>query len=150
MDTVLRSLFVYTFLIIILRISGKRTLSEATTFDFVLLLIIGESTQQALLGDDFSLTNAGIVITTLLLIDIILASIKHRFKLFDGVLEGKPLVLMDKGKLLTKRMAKEKIDKEDILEAARKMQGIGRLDQIEYAVLEKTGGITIIPKKQNQ
>ena len=70
MDSVFRALAIYAVLLLIFRISGKRSLSQITTFDFVLLLVIGEATQQALLGDDFSLTNAFIVIVTLVGVDI--------------------------------------------------------------------------------
>jgi len=70
MDAVLRGLSVYMFLLIIFRISGKRSLGQVTTFDFVLLLIIAETTQQALLGDDYSVTNAFLLIGTLVGVDI--------------------------------------------------------------------------------
>ena len=66
MESVLRAAIVYVFLLVLFRLAGKRTLSDVTTFDFVLLLIISEATQQALLGEDFSLTNAFLVITTLI------------------------------------------------------------------------------------
>jgi uncharacterized membrane protein YcaP (DUF421 family) len=70
MDAVLRGLSVYIFLLIIFRISGKRSLGQVTSFDFVLLLIIAETTQQALLGDDYSVTNAFLLIGTLVGVDI--------------------------------------------------------------------------------
>ena len=70
MDAVLRAIAVYLVLLLLFRVAGRRTLAEITTFDFVLLLIIGEATQQALLGEDFSVTNAVIVIATLLFIDV--------------------------------------------------------------------------------
>src|SRR5690606_14683535 len=78
MDAVLSGLIVYAFLLIVFRISGKRSLGQVTTFDFVLLLIVAETTQQALLGDDYSITNAFLLIVTLLAIDIGLSLIKHR------------------------------------------------------------------------
>ena len=80
MDAVLRSATIYVFLLVIFRLSGKRSLAQITTFDFVLLLIIGEATQQALLGNDFSITYALIVITTLVGIDIGLSLLKQRFQ----------------------------------------------------------------------
>ena len=80
MDAVLRSLVIYVFLLVVFRISGKRSLSQATTFDFVLLLVIGEATQQALLGEDFSMTNAFVVIVTLVGIDILLSLVKQRWQ----------------------------------------------------------------------
>lgn len=148
MDAVLRSVAIYVFLLVLFRISGKRSLSQITTFDFVLLLIIGEATQQALLGNDFSMTNAFIVITTLLGIDVGLSLLKQRFGTLEKVIDSVPLVLVEDGKLLKDRMEKSRVDEADILAKARELQGLERLDQIKYAVLERSGGITVIPKNQ--
>jgi uncharacterized membrane protein YcaP (DUF421 family) len=80
MDVILRGIAVYVFLLLVFRIAGRRTLSQITTFDFVLLLIIGEATQQALLGDDFSVTTGFLVVATLLVIDIGLSLLKGRVR----------------------------------------------------------------------
>lgn len=146
MDPVLRAAAVYLFLLIVFRAFGKRSLAQITTFDFVLLLIIAETTQQALLGDDYSVTNACILIATLFLIDALLDFIKARSDWFSRVTEGRPLIVLRDGKLLSERMALSRIDEADILSSARELQGLERLDQIKYAVLEKNGTITIIPK----
>ena len=146
MNPVIRATAMYGFLWLVFRIAGKRTLSEATTFDFVLLLIVAETTQQALLGNDFSLTNAFILITTLVGIDIGISLLKQRFPRIERVIDGEPVLIVDNGRLLEKRMARARVDREDILEAARRLQGLERMDQIKYAVLEQSGGITIIPK----
>ncbi len=145
MDAVIRGALMYGFIALVFRLAGKRTISEVTTFDFVLLLIVSEATQQALLGDDFSITNAAIVVTTLVAMDIGLSYMKQRVRWLDRWLEGKPLVIVKDGRLLRDRMARERIDEDDILEAARKNQGLERLDQIKLAVLEKSGGISIVP-----
>lgn len=146
MDSVLRAASVYAFLLVLFRIAGKRTLSEMTTFDFVLLLIVAEATQQGLLGDDFSLTNAGLVITTLLGLDVAASLVKQRSKRFDRLMDGVPVVLVDDGRLLTEHMDRNRVALDDILAAARSSQGVGRLDDIRYAVLERSGGISIIPR----
>ncbi len=138
----------YFFLLIVIRVAGKRTLAEVTTFDLVLLLIIGESTQQALIGNDFSFTNAFILIITLILIDIGLSIIKQRSGRLDKWIEGTPVIIMKDGAPLTETLRKARIDETDILEAARKLQGLERLEQIKYAILEKDGGITIVPKDE--
>lgn len=147
MDTIIRGAVIYIFLLIIFRISGKRTLYDATVFDFVLLLIIAETTQQALLGDDFSITNGLLLIVTLIFMDICMSLLKQKFKLFGKVVDGTPLILLDNGKLLPERMKKERVDEGDILESARAMHGLERLNQIKYAILEKDGKITIIPQE---
>jgi uncharacterized membrane protein YcaP (DUF421 family) len=148
MDTVLRGLSVYIFLLIIFRISGKRSLGQVTSFDFVLLLIIAETTQQALLGDDYSVTNAFLLIGTLFGVDIGLSLLKQRSAKLDQLLEGAPLVIVEEGKPLKDRMDKVRVDEDDILHAARELQGLERMEQIKYAVLERNGDITVVPKQE--
>ena len=148
MDSVLRGLTMYVLLLVIFRIAGKRTLSEVTTFDFVLLLIIAEATQQALLGQDYSITNAALLILTLLGTDIALSLIKQRSDRAARLLEGVPLVLVEDGRMLRERMDKVRVDESDVMSAARQLQGLERLEQIKYAVLERNGSITIVPKER--
>lgn len=145
MNPVVRGLVVYVFLVIIFRFIGKRSLSQSTTFDLILLLIISEVTQQALVGEDYSITGAFILITTLIGADLLLSQIKNRFDWFEKVAEGMPMIIVDHGKPLPKRMAKSRVEEEDVLEAARNKHGLERMDQIKYAVLEKNGDISIIP-----
>lgn len=146
MESVLRAAALYAFLLVLFRITGRRALSEITTFDFVLLLVIGEATQQALLGDDFSVINAFVVIATLVLIDILLSLFKERSPRVGRFLDGVPLIVVEYGKPLTERLRKARLTEEDILEAARQSQGLERLEQIRFAVLEKNGQISLIPE----
>jgi uncharacterized membrane protein YcaP (DUF421 family) len=145
MDAVIRAAVVYLFLLALFRLAGQRALSQVTTFDLVLLLIISEATQQALIGNDNSMTHAALLIMTLVGLDILLSLIKQRSKRVRRILEDAPLVLVDDGKLLRDRMDKVRVDEDDILEAARGCQGLERLSQVRYAVLERSGTITIIP-----
>lgn len=145
MEFIIRAVFLYIFILIIFRMSGKRTLSEMTTFDFVLLLIIGEATQQALLSHDNSLINAMIVVSTLISLDVLFSIISLRWDLFNKVANGVPVVILENGKPILDRMTKERVEVDDILEAARRMQGLESLEQVKYAVLEKDGNISIIP-----
>jgi uncharacterized membrane protein YcaP (DUF421 family) len=145
MNPVFRGIAVYLFLLLIFRIMGKRSLSETTTFEFILLLIISEVTQQALVGKDYSITGSAILIGTLMSMDLILSRLKDKFHFFGKVTEGMPLVIVDKGTPLTERMQKSRVDEADVLEAARLNFGLERMDQIKYAVLEKDGSISIIP-----
>lgn len=146
MDAVLRAIAIYVFLLIIFRISGRRTLAEITPFDFVLLLIIGEATQQGLLGDDFSVTNAFLIIMTLIFADIALSLFKEYVPAAGKILDGVPMLLVENGEPLRERMKKARVDEYDIMEAARRSQGLERMDQIKYAVLEVSGTISIVPK----
>lgn len=146
MNAVLSATFIYAFLLLVIRISGRRTLSQMTTFDFVLLLIIGEATQQALLGQDYSLTNAALVITTLIGLDLLFSLLKRRSPAFAQWVDGVPMIILENGKVLRDRTDKARVDESDILESARRLQGLERLDQIRYAVLEANGTITVVAK----
>jgi uncharacterized membrane protein YcaP (DUF421 family) len=148
MDTIIRGVVLYLFLLIIFRFNGKRALVEATVFDFVLLLIIAETTDQSLLGDDKSLTGTMLLIVTLIGMDIVMSLLKQKFRLFEKVVDGGPVILLDNGKLLHERMKKERVDESDILESARELKGLMRLDQIKYAILERDGTISVIPKEE--
>ncbi len=147
MEALFRAAFMYIFLMFIIRISGKRTLSEMTTFDLVLLLVIGDASQQAIASNDYSVTNAVIIISTFIVIDMLMAMLKNKFRWFDRVVDGTPLVIVANGKLIKKFMQQMQINEEDILEAARKEHGLARMEQIKFAVLEKDGSISIIPEK---
>jgi uncharacterized membrane protein YcaP (DUF421 family) len=149
METVFRGAAIYVVLLVVFRIAGKRALSQTTTFDFVLLLIIGEATQQALLGDDYSISNAILIIVTLVGIDIGLAFIKQRSSLLDKLIDGVPLIIVKDGKPLKERMERARVDEDDVLTAARETQGLERMEQIKYAVLERSGGISIIPQQES-
>lgn len=145
MDAVLRAAGIYFALLIILRFAGRRSLSELTIFDFILLLIISEATQQALLGDDFSFTNAALVIITLVTIDVVLSRMKWRWPTFDLWMEGSPTIVVENGVALESRLRAMHLRVEDILEAAREKQGLATLAQIKFAIVEKNGKISIIP-----
>ncbi|MDQ2656314.1 MAG: hypothetical protein M3Y60_02755, partial [Bacteroidota bacterium] len=98
MNPVLRGLAIYVFILLLFRIMGKRSLSEATTFDLVLLLIISEVTQQALVGHDYSLTGAFILIVTLTTTDLVFSLLKENFPFFGKVTEGLPLIIVNEGR----------------------------------------------------
>ena len=146
MDSVLRAAAIYLVVLVVFRLAGRRTLSELTTFDFVLLLIIGEATQQALLGDDFSIINATVVIVSLVVFDITLSLVKNKSRWFAKLIDGEPMIIVEHGQVLERRIRKARIDEGDILEAARHSQGLERIDQIKFAILEKDGKISIIPR----
>jgi uncharacterized membrane protein YcaP (DUF421 family) len=135
----------YLMLMILFKIAGRRSLADLNTFDFILLLIIGEATQQALLGDDFSITNSVLIITTLIAIDIGVSKIKQRSKRLALIVDGGPTVIVENGQPLHRRMEKARITEADIMEAARSNQGIARMSDIRYAIIERNGTISIIP-----
>jgi len=145
-SSILRAAAVYIVLLMIFRVAGKRTLNDMTTFDLVLVLIISEAVQQALVGIDNSMTNAFLLVLTLVGIDILLSVLKHRFPSFGRTLDGRPVVLVRDGRLIEQVAAKERVDEEDVLSAARCLHGLERMDQIRHAVLEAGGKISVIPR----
>jgi uncharacterized membrane protein YcaP (DUF421 family) len=147
MDSVLRALAVYVFLLVIFRIGGKRTFAQITPFDFVLLLVVAEATQQALIKQDYSFTNAALVIITLVGIDIGLSIWRRRSRRVERLLDDTPLLLIVDGRPIPARMNKTRVDEADVMEAARLRHGLERMDQIKYAVLETNGNISIVPKR---
>lgn len=146
MDSVLRAIAVYLILLVVTRLSGRRTLAEITAFDFVLLMIIAETTDQSLLGDDFSITNGAIVIVTLAAVDVGLSFVKAWSARLAMVIDGAPSVLVADGKVDWDTLRRARVDIDDVLAAARSRHGLKRLDQIDCAVLEMGGGISIIPR----
>jgi uncharacterized membrane protein YcaP (DUF421 family) len=150
MDSIARALAVYLFLLVIFRISGRRTLAQITTFDFILTLIISEAVQQALIDTDNSMTNAFLLVLTLVGTDILLSHLTLRSRKLQKLVDGVPVLVIENGKVHRDRMQKERIEDDDVLSAARSLQGLARLDEIAYAVVERSGVITIVPKRQKQ
>lgn len=149
MDSVLKAVAIYVLLWVVIRISGRRTLAQMTAFDLILLLIIGGATQRALVGQDYSLTTAFIVVTTLVSLDVGMSLMEIGSRGMAKILKGIPTILVEHGHKLEGRMRRARVTEEEILEAARHDHGIERLDQIKFAVLEASGKISIIPEQKS-
>lgn len=145
MEVVLRAVTIYFALMVLFRLAGRRSLAEFTPFDLILLLVIGEATQEALLGDDYSITTSLLSIATLVVLDVGLSMLKLRSKGVARWLDGSPTLVVEHGRPLRARMAEARLQDDDILQAARQGQGLERMDQIKYAILEPNGKISIIP-----
>ncbi len=148
MDTVLRSVAVYLALLILFRMTGRRSLQQLTTFDLVLLLVIGGAAQPALIGDDFSLTTALIAIATLLIMNVLFSILKRDVPIAQRLLEGQPTVLVIRGMPLRDMLRQARVDELDVMQAARERQGIMTMDDIGLAVLEVGGAISIVSREQ--
>ncbi|WP_303745557.1 DUF421 domain-containing protein [Enterobacter hormaechei] len=135
MDMVFRALAIYLFLVIVFKVAGRRALLQMTSFDLILLLIISEATQQALLGEDFSVTGAMITITTLVVVDIIFGLLKKYFSTVENILDGTPVILVENGVPLADKLKKVDVSCDDILVSARQNHGITELKEIKYAIL---------------
>lgn len=147
MQTVVQAAVVYIFLLIVFRIAGRRTVAQLTTFDFVLVLVISEATQSALVADDTSLTGAFLAILTLIAMDVLLSLIKIRLKSVERWLDGVPMVIVRDGKPLDDLMRRARVDMDDVLSAARESHGLPNLESVAHAVLEANGRISIIPRE---
>jgi uncharacterized membrane protein YcaP (DUF421 family) len=148
MEGVIRAAAVYGFLLLLFRLTGNRSLGQITTFDFILLLIISEAIQNGMVGNDHSVIHAFVLVLTLLTIDIGLSLAKSRLPILEKWLEGVPVVIVEHGRPLLDRMRASRVGVSDILTAARKLHGLERMDQIKYAVLERSGGISVIPRPE--
>ncbi len=149
MDAVVRGLFIYAFLTVLFAVAGKRAVAQMDTFDFILLLIVSEATQNAMIGQNHSITYAALLIVTLIGAEILMSIARQRFPRIELWLDGIPLIIIENGKPIETRMHKAKIDLSDVLTTAREKQGLERLDQIKYAILERGGSISIVPKEHS-
>jgi uncharacterized membrane protein YcaP (DUF421 family) len=143
---VVRAVAMYVFILVLFRVMGKRTLAEVTAFDFIVLLIMSETTQQAMTGNDFSVTNAAILVLTLVLLQRGSDWVAKRSQRADNVLNDLPVVIVEDGRPVDEWMRRNGLSEEEVLEEARQSQGIGSMDEIKYAVLERNGGISVIPR----
>ena len=146
MDSVIRAAAVYLVLLALFRLLGKRSLAQVTTFDLLILLIVSEASQQALIGNDFSVMNAALVIMTLLILSRGFDALSFDFPRLGRWLTDAPVILVVDGEPLEDRMRRTRVSQDELLERARQLQGLERLEQIKYAVLERDGLISIIPK----
>jgi uncharacterized membrane protein YcaP (DUF421 family) len=145
MDTIFKTAFVYAFLWAVVRVAGRRTMKEATAFDFVLFMLIGSAMQRALTGQDYSLTNAVLIVSTLIVLDVLLSLGRREWTMFGKILKGVSTIVVEDGKPLTWRMRRARLKEDDVVDAARSRHGLERMDEIKFAILEASGEISIIP-----
>lgn len=145
----LRGIFGYCFLVLMVRIAGRRPGKQMAPFEFVLIFFMGGLTLTPMVGDDQSLTNALITITAIALTHYAIAWLKQVSPSFGRIVDGTPLVLLRKGEWQTDTMLRMRINDDDVMSMARD-QGIKSLEEIEYAVLERNGEISIIPAEKSE
>jgi uncharacterized membrane protein YcaP (DUF421 family) len=145
MDIVLRAVVVFCFLLVLTRIIGRRELSSLQPFDLILIIILGDAVQQGLTQDDYSLTGAFLAIGTIAVLQVFVSWIGFRFPRARPVLEGTPIVVVQDGEVIEPNLGRERLSVDEVREAAR-IQGIGHLAQVRWAVLETSGQISFIKK----
>jgi uncharacterized membrane protein YcaP (DUF421 family) len=143
MAAVFRAVFGYCFLVLIVRTAGRRPGKQITPFEFVFVFFIGGLTLTAMVGNDRSLSNALCIITTIAVTHFAIAWLRQWSPVFSQVVDGTPLVLLKKGEWQIETMKKMRIQDDDVMAMARD-NGLESLDQIEYAILERNGEISII------
>lgn len=146
-DKILRALIVYVFLLVALRLAGRRELAQLNTFDLVVLLTISNTVQNAIIGNDNSVTGGLIGATTLLVLDYLLVRFSYVREKKHGVEGHAPEVLIENGKIREASLRKELITMAELEEAANR-QGFESLDEVERAVLNPDGAFAFIRKKK--
>ncbi len=143
MYTILHAIAGYFFLLLIVRILSRRPGGQLTLFEFVIVFLIGGVIILSTVGNDRSMTNCICGVITVALLHRFVAWLKSRFPRFGAVVDGTPLVVLNKGTWQNEVMAKAHVDDRDVMAAARG-KGVKTLAQIKYAILERNGSISII------
>src|SRR5215212_725906 len=138
LEKMLRPILVYAALVVLLRVFGKRELAQLNPFDLVVLLSLSNTVQNAIIGDDNSITGGLIGAFTLLAINYIVVRFVFKHRRLDQLIEGTPTVLIENGRLLKDALAKELLTESE-LDVVAHRQGFGSLGEIEQAVLEPGG-----------
>jgi uncharacterized membrane protein YcaP (DUF421 family) len=143
MDLVLRATFVFFLILVVTRAVGRRELSRMEPFDLILLVVIGDLVQQGVTQSDYSLTGATTVIATLAVLTVLTAYVSFRVKSLRPVLEGNPIVLVADGEILDRSLRGQRVTREEVRAEAR-LQGIGSLADVRFAILETNGKISFL------
>src|SRR4051812_23647527 len=146
MDIVIRAAVTFLFLFLLTRIVGRRELSSLEPFDVILLVVIGDLVQQGITQSDYSVTGVWLAAGTLALMTVAVSYLSFRFSKLREVLEGDPIVLVEDGKVLEKNLKRERLTVEELAAEAR-LQQIGSLDEVSWAVLETSGSISFLQKQ---
>jgi uncharacterized membrane protein YcaP (DUF421 family) len=146
LEKILRAAIVYVFLIVGLRLAGKRELAQLNPFDLVVLLTLSNTAQNAIIGEDNSVTGGLIGCATLLLINYLVIRFLFTHERIDSLVEGEPDVLIDHGHIQEDHLKKELLTRHE-LEIAAHRQGFGDLQEIDNAAIEPGGGIFFTAKK---
>jgi uncharacterized membrane protein YcaP (DUF421 family) len=143
-EIILRTAIVYLFLVLILRVTGKREVGQMSILELIVILIISDAVQNSMVGDNVSLWGGLVAVVTLFVADNLLKLATDKSRRLRKAVEGEPRLLVRDGRILTKALKDEGVDVEDVRAAARGV-GIARLEDVRLAVLETDGSISVIP-----
>ena len=147
-EFVLRAVAVYVVVLVLVRLTGKRTVGQFTPFDLVLLILIGNAVQNGINGGDNSLTGAALMATTLIALNYAVAFVTSRSRRAERLVEGEPVVLARDGKVFDHVLRRELVSPSDFREALR-MNSIEDVAEVELALLETNGHISVVPRKRD-
>lgn len=145
-EKILRSLIVYFFLLFMLRLLGKREVAQMTVFDLVVLLILSNVLQNAMIGPDNSVTGGLIGATAILVANWLMGRLAFQSKWFGRAIEGVPVLLVHHGQFVEPNLHRESISQEDVLSTLR-AQGIFHLHEVRAAVLEPSGKLSVMKEE---
>jgi len=143
MYTILHAIVGYFFLLLTVRILSRRPGGQLTLAEFVIVFLVGGVIITATIGDDRSMTNCVCAVITVALLHRLISWLKSRYPTFGAVVDGTPLVLLNKGQWQSEAMRKAHVDERDVMATAR-TKGLKTLDEIKYAILERNGSISVI------
>jgi uncharacterized membrane protein YcaP (DUF421 family) len=146
MDIVLRATVMFAFVFVLLRLLGKRELSQMTPFEFVVLVVLGDFIQQGVTHNDFSLTGAALAVGTFAFWSLLLSWAAFLSPHAERLLEGAPLVVVRDGRILNENLVADRLTPREI-ESAMRLQGIASVGDVAWAILEPQGKISFIEKK---
>jgi uncharacterized membrane protein YcaP (DUF421 family) len=146
LEKILRPIIVYMFLIVGLRLSGKRELAQLNPFDLIVLLTLSNTVQNAIIGEDNTVTGGLIGAASLLVVNYLVVRFLYDHRELDQIIEGTPDILIEDGKVHEHKLKRELITTEELAAAARK-QGFDTLNEVRQCVLEPGGTLTFIARK---
>jgi uncharacterized membrane protein YcaP (DUF421 family) len=146
LEKILRPVIVYFFLVVVLRLSGKRELVQLNPFDLVVLLTLSNTVQNAIIGDDNSVSGGLLGATSLLATNYLVVRFLYSHRKLDQIVEGRADVLIENGKVREEHVKKELITLPQ-LEAAARKQGFASLEEVDQCILEPGGTLSFIGKK---
>jgi uncharacterized membrane protein YcaP (DUF421 family) len=149
MDLAIRAVVIYFFIYLLTRIVGRRELSSFGPFDLILLVVIGDSIQQGMTQDDYSVTGAFIVVAVIAVLQVSTSYASFRFRGMRRVLEGEPIVIVQDGKPIERNLKRERLVIDEVMEQARASAQIASLDEIQFAIIENNGAISFIQKSSS-
>jgi uncharacterized membrane protein YcaP (DUF421 family) len=144
-ELVVRSVVIYAFLIVLLRLTGKRQVGQLAPFDLVLLLVLSNSVQNSINAGDNSLVGGFISASTLVGLNFLVGLATYRSKKIEAIIEGHPLVLIHNGKLIEEVMARAQLTHQE-LHAALRRAGCASVEEVHSAILENNGTISVVPR----